>query len=103
MRGRSLLRLVAAGALLAAAQTAAAGDIRNGARIYQNHCAMCHGAGGRAVMPDAPSFARGERLLQPDGVLLTSIRGGKRAMPAFAGLLSDRQILDVVAYLRTMR
>jgi cytochrome c6 len=53
-------------------------------------------------MPDAPSFALGENLLQPDSSLLTSIKNGKNAMPAYEGILSDSDILDVVVYLRTL-
>lgn len=52
-------------------------------------------------MPGAPSFDRGDGLLRPDFTLLASIRAGKNAMPAFRGILSDRDIMDVIAYLRT--
>jgi len=71
--------------------------------VYDRYCASCHGAAGISVMPNAPNFARGERLMQPDAGLMAAIRGGRNAMPAFAGVLSDREILDVVAFLRTLR
>lgn len=96
------LAVITAGALTCCAH-AHAGDIRNGAKLYGMHCESCHGTGGRNVMPEAPNFARGERMLQPDGALLASIRNGKRAMPGYLGVLSDREILDVVGYLRTLR
>ena len=79
-----------------------AADIGKGQRIYSMHCAACHGPTGLAVMPGAPNFARNERLLQPDMSLLMSVRTGKNAMPAFMGILNDREILDVIAYLRTL-
>jgi cytochrome c6 len=82
--------------------TASAADITKGARIYSMHCAACHGPTGTAVMPGAPNFARNERLLQPDMMLLGSVRAGKNAMPAYMGILNDREILDVIAYLRTL-
>jgi cytochrome c6 len=53
-------------------------------------------------MPNAPNFARSESLLQPDPLLLTSIKNGKNAMPAFRGILSDPDIMDVIVYLRTL-
>jgi len=53
-------------------------------------------------MPGAPNFRRLETLMRPDMQLLTSIRNGKGAMPAFFGVMRDREILDVVAYLRTL-
>jgi cytochrome c6 len=59
--------------------------------------------GGVAVLPTAPSFARGERLMQPDALLLASVRTGRGPMPGFFGILSDRDVLDVIAYLRTLR
>ena len=79
-----------------------AADIAKGQRVYAMHCAVCHGPTGLAVMPGAPNFARNERLLQPDMSLLMSVRTGKNAMPAFMGILNDRDILDVIAYLRTL-
>ena len=92
--------LVLAAAFFGSAQAA---DVIKGGRIYRMHCASCHGASGIATLPNAPSFARGERIMQPDPVLLANIRSGRGAMPAFFGILNDRDTLDVIAYLRTMR
>lgn len=80
-----------------------AADILNGQKVYAAHCVGCHGANGRSVMPIVPSFSRGERLLQPDTALLLSIRSGRNAMPGYMGILADREILDVIAFLRTLR
>jgi cytochrome c6 len=33
---------------------------------------------------------------------MTTIRSGKGAMPGYFGVLREREILDVVAYLRTL-
>jgi cytochrome c6 len=79
-----------------------AADITKGGTLYATHCAACHGAGGVPVMPGAPNFRRMESLMRPDAQLLTSIRTGKGAMPGYFGVLRDRDILDVVAYLRTL-
>lgn len=88
-----------------AAPTAAVwpANLASGGALYAQHCASCHGVTGVSVMPLAPNFARSERLLQPDVALTTAIRNGRNAMPAYAGILTDREILDVVAYLRTLR
>ena len=40
--------------------------------------------------------------MQPDLLLLTSIKNGKNAMPAYQGILSDSDIMDVIVYLRTL-
>lgn len=82
---------------------AGAADTVRGAELYGLHCAGCHGGNGRPVLPGAPDLARPTALLRPDLTLLTTIRTGKGAMPGYAGLLRDREILDVVAHLRTLR
>lgn len=79
-----------------------AADIIKGGQLYAKHCAICHGANGINVMPDAPNFAYSERLLRPDVFILTAIKEGKNAMPAYQGVLKDPDILDVIAYLRTL-
>lgn len=90
-------------ATLAAWPAAHAADTVKGAELYRLHCAGCHGGDGRPVMPMAPDFSRPTTLLKPDLTLLAAIRNGRGAMPAYQGLLRDREILDVVAYLRTFR
>ena len=54
-------------------------------------------------MPGAPDFTRPGALLKPDSVLMFEIKKGRNAMPAYNGLLKDRDILDVIAFLRTLR
>jgi cytochrome c6 len=92
-----------AAALLALAGAAGAADITRGAQTYAMHCAMCHGPAGQGIQPNAPKFNRGERLLQSDLALLNSVRMGRGAMPGFMGVLRDRDILDVIAYIRTLQ
>lgn len=100
----TLLRRAALGAaLLAIGAPAPAADIFKGAETYRQYCAVCHGPDGRSVLVGAPNFAGGERLLRPDLELLASVRAGKGAMPAFQGILSNRQIMDVIAHLRTLQ
>lgn len=90
-------------ALLLAGGGVQGADIHKGRQLYATHCAVCHGQSGRSVMPGAPNFDRGEALLRPDFTLLATIRAGKNAMPAFQGILADRDIMDVIVYLRTLR
>lgn len=100
------MRLASAITMLAASVTALptqAADPRHGAELYGRHCSTCHGGDGRPVMPTAPDFSRPTTLLKPDTALLASIRAGRGAMPAYQGLLRDRDILDIVAHLRTLR
>jgi cytochrome c6 len=85
-----------------ACSVAHAGDVNKGRQLYGKYCAACHGQTGRSTMAGAPNFDRGEGLMRPDSDLLASIRSGKNACPAFRGILTDREILDVVAFLRTL-
>lgn len=87
--------------MLAAADAGAA-DVHRGNTIYTTHCAICHGSNGAPVIPGAPNFRRMESLMRPDIQLMNAIRNGKGAMPGYFGVLRDREILDVVAYLRTL-
>lgn len=90
-------------ALLVTSARLHAADVNNGRQIYNLHCASCHGASGISVMPGAPHIGRGAGMMQPDGAILVSIRNGKNAMPAYVGILKDQAIMDVIAYMRTLR
>jgi cytochrome c6 len=94
--------MLAALLLAGFAGTAGAADIAKGGTLYATHCANCHGANGRPVMPGTPDFRRMQGLMRPDAQLLNSIRAGKGTMPSYFGVLRDREILDIVAYLRTL-
>jgi cytochrome c6 len=96
---------VALAALLAVAVALPAGaaDLARGAQTYALHCATCHGPSGQGGIPGAPKFNRGERLMQSDFTLLATVRRGRNVMPAFGGVLRDREILDVIAYVRTLQ
>ena len=97
-----LLKLLSIAAL-GAWPAAHAADVARGADLYQQHCAACHGGSGRPVMPAAPDLSRPTALLKPDLTLLAAIRDGRGAMPAYMGQLRDRDILDIVAHMRTFR
>jgi len=88
--------------LLLMAGSSYSADIAKGGKLYAKHCATCHGVNGISIMPDAPNFARSERILRPDMFILTAIKEGKNAMPAYLGILKDPEILDVIAYMRTL-
>ena len=87
-----------------------------GKAVYERHCATCHGASGGsdgpgvAALPIKPPPLTEGRLLNPltDEFLATVVRDGAAAvglapqMPAFGRILTDREIRDVVAYVRTL-
>jgi len=83
------------------------GDASNGLSLFLRNCAGCHGMNGRGGM--APEI--GNPVFQQaatDDFIVRTIRNGRigTAMPAFqrneAPAFSDRNIADVLAYLRTL-
>lgn len=100
---QGLLHGATLAAMVGTAGIVQAADPGKGATLYGTHCAGCHGDRGEGVMPGVPDFSRGEAMMQPDRVLADSIIQGKSVMPAFQGMLSDDEVLDVIAYIRTMR
>lgn len=85
------------------------GDSVSGREIYVNTCIRCHGVDGTGVQSvrlvpasaDLTSPAVQDRL---DGTLFKRIHEGKpnTAMGAWRHALSDEEIWDVLAYVRTL-
>ena len=85
------------------------GDSVSGREIYVNTCIRCHGIDGTGVQSvrlvpapaDLSSPAVQNRL---DGTLFKRIHDGKpnTAMGAWKHTLSDEEIWDVLAYVRTL-
>ena len=98
--GRAVLSLALGVLGIASVQAA---DIVKGGQLYNRHCAPCHGPTGVSLVPGAPNLGRAERMLQSDLTLLSVLKSGKNAMPGYAGILTDQEILDVIAYSRTLR
>jgi len=69
-----------------------------GQALYEQHCAACHGQRGEGYIGDR---LVGLRLSLPE---VTQLLRQPRAMMASFGpeQLSDRQITDIYAYLRTL-
>jgi len=95
--GRSLIFVL----LLLAASAVIAGDPMKGRSLYENRCAGCHGAEGSPQVAGIPNFKMGAGLMKPDQQLLTFIQNGKGVMPGFKGILTDAEIRDVIAHIRT--
>ena len=89
------------------------GNAENGAKLYRRYCSGCHGADGRGgahtFMPHIQNLTRRDYIeFIPDGFLFTVIAEGGAAvgksgyMPAWRGTLSEQDIKDVIAYIRTL-
>jgi len=78
-------------------------DMKRGEATYTTFCAGCHGLNGIATYIGSPSFALGERLQEPDAVLLYSIYQGKGVMPSWGDKLPKDRLRDVLAFARSLQ
>ena len=100
-------------------------DIAAGTALYAEHCASCHGANlegqpnwrvpnDDGTLPAPPHDATGHTWHHGTEMLFTytkiggagylesqNITGITSAMPAFEGVLSDEQILDILGFIRS--
>jgi mono/diheme cytochrome c family protein len=101
IKAAAVLLLAALVSMPAIAQT-------SGADTYKAKCAMCHGADGLAATPMAKtmkvmSFKDPDMVKATDAQFIASTTNGKGKMPAYTGKLTDAQIKDVIAYIRTLQ
>lgn len=78
--------------------------IQAGREIYQGQCAACHGADASGGLPDTPDFTAAEvhdDLIADPGRYYCAVAEGMGAMPTFGSSLSETQIWQVLAYLRS--
>ena len=95
--------------------------VASGEGVYREHCAVCHGAalegeadwrtpGPDGLLPAPPHDETGHTWHHADGLLIDIVTRGTEAvvgggyrsnMPGFGELLSEQQILDVLAYIKS--
>jgi mono/diheme cytochrome c family protein len=87
---------------------AASGDVTAGKTVYTNRCKMCHGtdgagnpAMGRMLKVEFRALASDYIQDKKDAELIQIITKGKGKMAAVRGL-SEQQLEDVIAYLRSL-
>jgi mono/diheme cytochrome c family protein len=89
------------------------GDAAHGAALYKRYCRGCHGEDGRGgahtFMPHIQNLTKKDYIeFLPDGFLFTVITEGGAAvgksgyMPAWKGTLSEQDIKDVIAFIRSL-
>ena len=92
-----------------------------GAAVYEQHCAACHGRElegepnwrrrkADGMLPAPPHDATGHTWHHSDDLLFRLTRDGlgviagedyRTTMPAYGGILSDREIWSVLAYIKS--
>jgi cytochrome c6 len=76
--------------------------------LYQNKCAMCHGADGKGDTAagkamKAHDFHSPEIVKMSNAELIAITTQGKGSMPGYGGKLSAPEIDSLVAYIRTLQ
>ena len=95
------------------AALAAGGDVAKGKALYEGRggCVNCHGAAGRGdgpagkmLNPPPADFTNQKSKAKKDAELLKTIQDGRTgtAMAAFKGQLSEQEIRDLLAYVRSL-
>jgi S-disulfanyl-L-cysteine oxidoreductase SoxD len=95
--------------------------VASGRKVYEAHCAACHGAqlqgqpnwrerDAKGLLPAPPHDASGHTWHHPDEVLFRITKHGvaqaanlkdyPSAMPAYEGVLSDAEIVAVLSYIK---
>jgi len=100
----------------ASAESASNEELTRGKRIFNHYCAACHGVTGRGDGPNAPYLdplprdLSSERFLRrlTDLYLNKVIQSGGNSvskstlMPAYGKTLSQQEVGDIIAYIRTL-
>jgi len=85
------------------------GTVPRGQKVFQRYCVPCHGSEGAAdgrlaqrlaYKPANLTLEQMSRLA--DGEIFWKVSKGRKPMPAFEQLLSQRERWDIVSYVRTL-
>jgi mono/diheme cytochrome c family protein len=71
--------------------------------LYERNCAVCHGPRGEGTQlgtMKTPPLRSGAALTDPDEKFLKQISDGGNGMPPFKQTLDDKQIDDLVRFIR---
>ncbi len=84
----------------------------NGAKVFTSNCASCHGAGGQGLPGSFPPLANNPTVTGDPNKVIGIVLGGLHGpisvngqtyngqMPAWKGTLSNKDISDVITYIR---
>ena len=95
-----LLRIgfVVGAAVLAVAPARAQSAVEAGRDVYAEHCALCHGErlSATGAAPDLKQLGADQKTHFDE-----MVRNGKGQMPAWEGMITDEEIGQIWAYVRS--
>jgi len=77
-------------------------DISEGKRLFENwNCSGCHSHGGGGM---GPALMDDEWIYgsDPENIVATIVEGRPNGMPSFRGRISNQQLWELAAYVRSM-
>jgi mono/diheme cytochrome c family protein len=83
-------------------------SIARGRELFQTHCATCHGKDARGDRPTAapldpkPVDLKAMAGQHSDGDFAWKIANGRGAMPAWKGVLDEKQIWELVNFIKSL-
>ncbi len=86
-------------------------DPEAGERVYKQNCINCHGVAGQGdgaaaakLDPKPADLTSAKTQAKPDAELLETIKFGRpgTAMPGWTSEIDEREMRDLVAYIRTL-
>ena len=104
-------KLLSAIAVLAVLCLAAAGlraqDVAGGEKVYKAKCASCHGPDGKGETAagkatKARDLCSADVKKETDAAWTEIIAKGKNKMPAYDKKITDAEVKDVIAYMRSL-
>lgn len=76
------------------------GDRAKGRSLYEASCVVCHGPGGTGGI--GPKLV-GNAVLADDRAFWKVVYEGRHVMPPLKGPISEQQMADIRAWLKTLR
>jgi mono/diheme cytochrome c family protein len=83
-----------------AASAVLSGDSARGEELYKASCIVCHGPAGMGGI--GPRLT-GNPVLSNDQAFWKIVHEGKHVMPPLKGVVTDQQLADIRAWLKTLR
>jgi cytochrome c6 len=87
---------------IATPDSAVAGNVDQGQKVFNANCAVCHPGGRNLIVPEKSLEKEALEQYKSGGrseeSVMRQVRNGRSSMPAFGGRLDDESIADVAAY-----
>ena len=99
--------IVAVAVLCLAGSVVRAQDKANGEKVYKAKCASCHGPDGKGEtaagkVTKARDICSAEVKKETDAAWTDIIVKGKNKMPSYDKKVTDAEVKDVIAYMRSL-